>query len=470
MSDWRTIAELAAAIRAGRVSPVEVTRACLDRIERLDGRLRSFITVDPEGALRVAREREAELAAGRWRGPLHGVPLAHKDLFHVEGLPTSCGTRTARYFAPAHESTAVSRLAAAGAVTLGKLNTSEIASGPFGNNDHHGDVQNPWRPGHASGGSSAGSGAAVAAGLVLGALGSDTGGSVRLPAACCGIAGLKPTYGRVSRSGVMPLSWSLDHVGPMARTVADVALMLGVIAGHDPRDATTSHRPVPDCIGALEAGIGGLRLGVPENYYFDGVAPEMAAAVRAAAGTLAGLGAKVAPVRLPDPAVLQEIGNIISRVESAATHARLLRERPEEVQPYVLRRLEVGFHVPAYDYVQAMRLRSRLTREFVAEVFAGVDALVAPATPEPAPSYAAVKDGGPEPMVARMGQFARLTRPFNALGLPALAVPCGFAADGRPLAMQVVARPFAEATALRVGHAYERATAWHTRRPPDSDT
>src|SRR5438552_8532740 len=232
VTDW-TVETLGRAIAARKISPVEATRACLDRIERLDGRIHAFITIDAEGALATARTLETELAAGRSRGPLHGDPLAYKDLCHVPGLPTSCGTKTREYFVDARECEAVRRLRRAGAVGLGKLNMTELALGPFGDNPHHGDAQNPWRPGCAAGGSSSGGGVAVAAGLVLGAVGSDTGGSIRLPAACCGIVGLKPTYGRVSRAGAMPLSWSLDHLGPIARTVADAALMLGAMAGHD---------------------------------------------------------------------------------------------------------------------------------------------------------------------------------------------------------------------------------------------
>ncbi len=464
MTDW-SLAPLSRAIAARRVSPVEVTRECLARVERLDPSIRSFITVDAEGALATARELEAELAAGLSRGPLHGIPLAYKDLFHVRGLPTSCGTKTREYFAPDAESTVVARLREAGAVTLGKLNMTELALGPFGDNAHHGDVQNPWKRGHAAGGSSSGSAAAVAAGFVVGALGSDTGGSIRLPAACCGVVGLKPTYGRVSRAGAMPLSWSLDHVGPLTRTVADAALLLGAIAGYDPLDATSSRRGVPYYERVLETPVEGLRVGVPENYYFDGLDAEMDAAVRAAAKVLVELGAEVVAVRLPDPAPLADVCNVIARAESAAIHAKLLRERPHELQPAVRSRLEVGLRISAHDYLQALRLRARCAREFVARVFAGAQALVMPVIPEPAPALDAVKAGTPEEVVRRMGRFSRLTRPFNGLGLPALAVPCGFARDGRPLALQVVGRPFDEATTLRLGHAYERAAGWVTRRP-----
>jgi aspartyl-tRNA(Asn)/glutamyl-tRNA(Gln) amidotransferase subunit A len=289
---------------------------------------------------------------------------------------------------------------------------------------------------------------------------------VRLPAACCGIVGLKPTYGRVSRAGVMPLSWSLDHVGPMARTVRDVALMLGVIAGHDPRDATTSRRPVPDYAARLEAPLAHLRLGVPENYYFDRLDGEVARAVEAAVRVLDGVGVKVTPVHVPDPEIVSGCSNLLSRTECAAVHVRVAKDRPHELQETVRLRIEVGYHVSAYDYLQAQRLRARLAREFVAEVFDKVDLLVAPTIPEPAPSYAAATAGTAEERVERMGRFSRLTRPFNGLGLPALSVPCGFSADGRPLGLQIVGRPFAEAAVLRLGHAYEQAAGWLSRRPP----
>jgi aspartyl-tRNA(Asn)/glutamyl-tRNA(Gln) amidotransferase subunit A len=453
VTDW-TIATLARAIAARKISPVEATQEHLARIERLDGRIRAFITVDAEGALAAARALEAELIAGRSRGPLHGVPLAHKDLCHVPGLPTSCGTLTREYFTSPRECTAVARLREAGAVSLGKLNMAELAMGPFGDNAHHGDVQNPRRQGHCAGGSSSGSAAAVAAGFALAALGSDTGGSIRLPAACCGVVGLKATYGRVSRAGAMPLSWSLDHVGPLTRTVADAATVLGIIAGYDPRDTTSSRRGVPYYERMLETPIAGLRVGVPENYYFDGVTDEMAAAVRTAARALETLGTVVTQVRLPDPRPLVDVCNVISRSESATIHSRVLRDRPHELQPAVRARLETGFHISAHDYLQALRLRGRLTREFVREVFGEVDALVLPVIPEPAPALDAVKAGTPDEIVAMMGRFSRLTRPFN--GLPALALPCGAAPDGRPLALQIVGRPFDEGTVLRLGHAYER--------------
>src|SRR2546425_2587785 len=355
----RTVETLGPAIATRKISPVEATRECLNRIERLDGKIHAFITVDADGALATARALEAELAAGLSRGPLHGVPLAYKDLCHVPGLPTSCGTRTRDYFMSPIECTAVARLTAAGSVTLGKLNMTELALGPFGDNAHHGDVQNPWRSGHAAGGSSSGSGAAVAAGLAPAALGTDTGGSIRLPAAACGIVGLKPTYGRVSRAGVMPLSWSLDHVGPMTRTVRDAAALLALLAGADPRDATTSARAVPDYGTALDRPVAGLRAGVPANYFWDDLDPEGAALVRGGREAVQRLGVVVRELVVPDPRLAADLANVIARSESAAIHARVVREAPHALQPAVRARLEGGLHGSAHDYLQATRLRAR---------------------------------------------------------------------------------------------------------------
>jgi aspartyl-tRNA(Asn)/glutamyl-tRNA(Gln) amidotransferase subunit A len=464
VTEW-TLESLATAIQARQISAVEITEACLARIERFDGMLRSFITVDPEGARRAAKERDAELASGRGRGPLHGVPLAHKDLCHLRGLPTSCGTRTPEYFVADRDCTAAARLAAAGAITLGKLNMSELALGPFGDNAHHGHVRNPWRAGHCSGGSSSGSGAAVAAGLAFGAIGTDTGGSIRLPAACCGVVGIKPTYGRVSRAGAMALSWSNDHIGPLARTVRDCALLLGIMAGHDRDDATSSRRVVPDYLATIEHGPGGLRVGVPENYYFDGVDAEIVAAVRGAVARLAEHGAQVVELRVPDPAPIGDTTGLVSRAESATIHARVVKERPHELQAVVRRRLEVGLQVSAHDYLQALRLRARWTREFVRQVFVEVDVLVTPTTPEPAPALADVTAVPVPEVLRRMGSFTRFTRPFNGLGLPALSIPCGFSSAGLPLALQVVGRPFDEATVLRVGRAWERIGGVAARPP-----
>jgi aspartyl-tRNA(Asn)/glutamyl-tRNA(Gln) amidotransferase subunit A len=319
--------------------------------------------------------------------------------------------------------------------------------------------------GHVTGGSSSGSGAAVAAGLALGALGTDTGGSIRLPAACCGVVGLKPTYGRVSRAGGMALSWTMDHLGPLTRTTRDAALMLQAVAGYDPLDPTSSRRPVPNYLAGLERGVAGLRIGLPTNFFLDKVDPEIERGLRAAVGVLERLGAKPIELAIPDPALVTDVGNILSRAESGVIHARLGRERPEEVQPAVLTRLKVGWEISAFEYLQALRLRATLTRQYLDEVFNRVDLLVTTVIPEPAPTLASVKAGSPEEIAARMNRFARLTRVFNTLGLPTISVPCGFSSQGLPLAFQAAGRPFAEATVLRLSQAYEQATDWTTRRP-----
>jgi len=460
-----SLTTVAEAIRAGKLSPVEAVELCLERVRKWDGRIRAFVTLDEEGALHSARVLEAEAAAGHWRGPLHGVPLGFKDLCHLQGLSTSCGTSMPGYFTSAQECTAARRLLEGGAVSLGKLNMTELALGAFGDNAHHGDADNPWRAGHATGGSSSGSGAGVAAGFFSGAVGSDTGGSIRLPAACCGVVGLKPTYGRVSRAGAMVLSWSMDHLGPLAWTARDVALMLQVMAGRDAADATASRRAVPDYLATIDGGIKGVRVGLPENYFFQGVEDEMTAGVRRAARQLEDLGAHVGEIRLPDPQHMTDVAMLIARAESSTLHARLLREQPEALQPTVRARLELGMGIPAYDYLQALRLRAKLTRAFMRDVFEEVDVLLTPVIPEPAPAWASLKGATVDEFNARSARFSRLTRPFNGYGIPALSVPCGFTATGLPLAFQAVGRPFDEGLLLRLGHAYQEAAGWHLRRP-----
>ena len=460
-----SLTTVAESIRAGKLSPVEAVEQCLERVRKWDGRIRAFIRLDEEGTLRSARALEAEAAAGRWRGPLHGVPIGFKDLCHLEGLPTSCGTSVPEYFTSTQACTVARRMLEAGAISLGKLNMTELAMGAFGDNAHHGDADNPWRAGHVTGGSSSGSGAGVAAGFFAGAVGSDTGGSIRLPAACCGVVVLKPTYGRVSRAGAMVLSWSMDHLGPLAWTARDVALMLQVMAGRDVADATASRRLVPDYLATLDQGIKDVRVGLPENYFFQGIQEEMAEGVRQAARQLEALGARVVEMRLPDPQHMTDVAMLIARAESSTLHARLLREQPEALQPTVRARLELGVDISAYDYLQALRLRAKLTRAFIRDVFEEVDVLLAPVIPEPAPSWASLKTATVEEFNARSGRFSRLTRPFNGYGLPALSVPCGFTTAGLPMAFQAVGRPFDEGLLLKLGHAYQEAAGWHLRRP-----
>ena len=462
---YATIADLGKRFRSKELSPVEYATDCLRRIERLDKTLHSFITVTADRALADARAAEAAIRAGS-AGPLAGIPIAYKDLYATKGILTTAGSALLADWIPEDDCTCVRLLQDAGMVMLGKLITHEFAFGIQFPNHRFPAARNPWNPDHIPGGSSSGSGAALAAGLTVGALGSDTGGSIRGPAAFCGIVGLKPTYGRVSRAGAMPLSWSNDHVGPMARTVRDCALLLQVMAGRDPLDATSSLEPVPDYMAALGRSLAGLRVGLIENFYFQGVHAEMDAAVRRAAEVITQLGARVSEPHVPDPQTMSDVTNIVSRSEAATIHARLLRERPHDVQPVVRSRLELGTRIPAYDYLQALRLRARLTRAFVTEVFSEVDVLMTPVIPEPAPSLAHATEGPVHELVARQGRFSRLTRPFNGLGLPVLSVPCGFSAAGLPLAFQIAGRPFDEPTVLRLGDAYQQATTWHTRRAP----
>jgi aspartyl-tRNA(Asn)/glutamyl-tRNA(Gln) amidotransferase subunit A len=450
------IAELARRYRAGEVSPVEVAQAHLERIERLDGTLHAYVTVTPDRALADARGAEALIRQGA-AGPLAGVPIAYKDLYATRGIRTTAGSALLADWVPDRDSTCVSRLQQAGMVMLGKLITHEFAFGIQFPGHRFPPARNPWNLDHIPGGSSSGSGAALAAGLTVGALGSDTGGSIRGPAAFCGIAGLKPTYGRVSRAGVVPLSWTLDHTGPMARSVEDCALMLQALAGHDPADPASSREPVPDYVAGLRAPVRGLRVGVPRDYFFHDTTPEVEAAFAVAMGVLRGLGAEVREVQIPSiwaaPAFMA-----IMLSEAFAYHARDLRERPALYGDVLREKLLAGALLTGDEYVQAQRLRARL-REDLHRTLDAVDVLATPTTPGPAPAFAAVLDPN--------YPFARSNMPpFNLAGLPALAVPCGLAPSGLPISLQIAGRPSDEVTVLRVGHAYEQATEWHRRRPP----
>jgi aspartyl-tRNA(Asn)/glutamyl-tRNA(Gln) amidotransferase subunit A len=445
---------LAAAIRARRLSAGEAVEACLARIGRLDPTLNAFVAVDTDGARAAAGRRDAELAAHRPLGPLHGVPLACEDRCPAPGAGASGGTGERRYFVPEEPCTVVERLAAAGALPLGALNVTELGLGPFGISAHHGDVDNPARPGHCAGGASGGAAAAVAARLVPAAIAVDTDGGLLLSAAWCGVVGLKPTYGRVSRAGVMPVSWSHDHVGVVAGTVRDAALLLSVVAGRDPADATASARPVPDALAVVERGVAGLRIGVPDGDRGAGVDPVVAASVEEVARVLGQAGALVSGIRVPDPQPLVDVARLVIAAESAALHGT---RAPAGLHPVVRARLGVGLRAPAHDYLQAARLRARLARSFAA-VFAAVDLLLVPAAPEPAPRRADVAAGPVDAVVRRMTRVARFAQPLNALGLPAVAVPCGRSPAGLPLSALVAGRPFAETAVLRAARAWERAS------------
>ena len=463
MDGW-TLSSLAEALRTRRISATEALQECLQNIEKSS--LNAFTFIDREGALNTAKRLDAEFARGQVRGSLHGVPLGYKDLFFIEGMPTSCGTAVADYFIAERTATAVTRLEQAGAVTIGKLNMTELAMSPFGENRRYGDVGNPWSTDRCAGGSSSGSAAAIAGGLVTGALGSDTGGSVRQPAAYCGIVGLKPTFGRVSRAGAMPLSWSLDHVGPLGRTVRDVALLLSEIAGQDPLDRSTSAIVAVDYVNDLNGSIAGLRIGIPQNYFWDGVEPELRTAILAVADALRRLGCALYEIQLPDPTAINSISTLITRSEGSAAHGAFARNNPDVLSPAITGRLKLGYHVSAYDYLQAQRLRTQLTQEFVRDVFSQVEMIITPVAPGVAPRLEEMIAGGIDQMLERMGLLTLMTRPVNGLGLPAISVPCGFSTLGLPFAFQLVGRPFDELSLLKVAHQYEQAFDWWRRPPP----
>jgi aspartyl-tRNA(Asn)/glutamyl-tRNA(Gln) amidotransferase subunit A len=450
------IRELGAWFRARAVSPVELTAALLERIARLDPTLNAFVTLTGERARAEAKGAEAALLRGDAR-PLLGIPVGYKDIYATRGIRTTAGSALREHAVPEDDATCVTRLQNAGCVMLGKLITHEFAWGIQSPGHRFQPARNPWNLGHIPGGSSSGSGAALAAGLCVGALGSDTGGSIRGPASFSGIVGLKPTYGRCSRAGVATLSWTLDHTGPMARTVEDCAYLLQALAGHDPLDPASSRAPVGDYVGGLGRSIRGLRIGVPRDFFFDGADAEVVRAFESAMTALRGLGADVRDVTIPSiwdaPSFM-----VIMASEAFAYHERDLRERPEPYGDLLRERLMSGGLYTGAEYVQAMRLRERLRREML-DVLRTVDLLATPTSPKPAPTFAAAWD-------TSLGFPRSNTPPFNLSGLPALALPCGFSTAGLPLSLQLAGRPFDEATVLRAGHAYQQATDWHRRRPP----
>lgn len=453
-----TIAAAAEMLRARSLSPVELTKAYLDRIAALDPALNAFITITADVALDQARVAEAEIASGTYRGPLHGVPLALKDLYDTAGIRTTAGSAFFAERVPDEDAVAVRRLREAGAVLLGKLNMHEWALGLTNENPHYGAVRNPWDTSHVPGGSSGGSGAALAAGLCMGSLGSDTGGSIRVPAALCGVVGLKPTNGRVSATGVVPLSWNLDHCGPLARTVRDCASLLEAIAGYDANDPGSTNVPVDAYVTGLDAGVAGLCLAVIEGEYVAGSDGEVLGAVSGAVTVLGALGAAVERVELPGFADAALANGRMVTADAAAFHRERLRDAPERFGPDVLARMQAGAAVTSTEYAMARRLQSEWRRR-LERLFERYDALVFPTTPIPAPPI-----GGDQIATAR--QLTRFTSAFNLAGLPALSVPCGFTTAGLPIGLQIVCGAWQEALALRIGHAYEQATEWHTRHPP----
>jgi aspartyl-tRNA(Asn)/glutamyl-tRNA(Gln) amidotransferase subunit A len=459
-----SIGELAPLLRQKQLSPVELTAAHLERIERLDSRLNSYITVMTERARQDARAAEEAIGRGEWLGPLHGIPLGIKDLFDVAGVPNTLGSKVLRDNVPATDSTVVQRLRQAGAIILGKQNLHEFAFGITSENPHYGVVHNPWDLERVPGGSSGGTAAAVAAGLCVAGMGSDTGASIRAPASWCGVSGLKPTYSRVSRAGILPLAWSLDHPGPIARTVGDCAAVLQAIAGPDERDPTASHEPVPDYSADLARGVAGMRVGVPREHFFEQVEPAVEQVVRAAIQHLAELGAHLEEVSLPHARHAQPAGSVIMSSEAAAWHHDWLRERPGDYGADVLQRIRGGLLVQATEYLFSQQLRTLVQRDF-ADALSRVDVVVGPTLPLVAPRIGHTFERSGTFNLAPRSIANRLTIPCNLTGMPAMSVPCGFA-DGLPVGLQIMGPAFGESIVLRVAGAYEAATEWHRQKPP----
>ena len=461
-----TIREAATLIGKREVSPVELIDATLERVDRLQPTINAFITVMHEAARRDAKRAEAEIARGRYRGPLHGIPISLKDLYYTRGVRTTAGSKVLANFVPTHDATVTAKLRRAGAVIIGKNNLHEFAPGSTNDNAHYGTCRNPWNLTCIPGGSSGGSAAAVAASLGMASMGSDTAGSIRLPASLCGVVGLKPTAGRVSLHGVVGLSWSLDTTGPLTRTAEDCALVMEAIAGYDRKDPVSARAPVPRYSEGLKGDLAGLRVGIPREHFFQTSSAEVADLVRKGIRVLEGLGASVREVATPLAGVSTYAANVITRAESAAYHEHWLRTQGDDYSPDVRHRLETGFYFSAVDYIKAQQIRTLVRREFD-QVMEEVDLLVTPTTPIPAPPIATPEAvGAPGSEQEGILLLVTLTRPHNMAGLPAVSVPCGFTADGLPAGMQLGGRALDEVTVLRAAHAYQQATDWHARRPP----
>jgi aspartyl-tRNA(Asn)/glutamyl-tRNA(Gln) amidotransferase subunit A len=459
-----SLTEVAQAIAQKRVSSREVTKSCLARIGRWQPCLNAFMAIEAEEALAAADAADAALAKGHNHGALHGVPLAHKDMYYDAGKVVTCGSKIRRDWVATTTATSLQRLKDAGTIRLGSLQMVEFAYGPTGHNPHYGPVHNPWNVHHITGGSSSGSGSAVAARLTFAALGSDTGGSIRMPAHFCGVTGLKTTVGRISRAGAMPLSQSLDTVGPLARTVEDCALLLGLMAGADPNDPTAVSGAVPDYMAATGGSLEGLTFGVPAAFYVDDLDADTARILDETVATLKREGAQVVQVELPEQRQLTAACQFVLAVEAAAFHKRWMIERPQDYGAQVLMRLQNGLAMPAVSYLEAMRWRGPALAAHLAAT-AGVDAVLAPVAPAAAPTIAESDVGNSPDAEAMIQRLTRFTRPVNYLGLPSLAIPAGFTATGLPVGMQLIGRPFDEATLLRAGAAFQRATDFHARCP-----
>ncbi len=459
MNSFSTISGLAPLLRTGQVSPLEITQECLRQIEKLNPALNAFITLMAESALEQARAAEKEIGRGEWRGPLHGIPIALKDLIDTAGVRTTSASALHETRVPGEDADVVRRLRQSGAVIVGKNNLHEFAYGGSSLVSYFGDVHNAWDHGRIAGGSSGGSATAVAAGMVYAAIGTDTAGSIREPAALCGCVGLKATYGRVSSRGVTPLSPSLDHVGPITRSVADAAIVLQSIAGFDAGDITSAEVSVSDYVSGLREGAKGLRVGVPREYFFDDLDPEVGAAMEHALLGIETMVECIVDVRMDVP-----VDRALQAAESYAYHAGSVAKTPESYQPETLRRIRSGEKVSAAEYIQR-RHELELARRKIGEAFADVDVLITPTTPMPAPAIAELRADAEALRPAEL-RLLRNTRPFNVWGLPAISIPCGFTQSGLPIGLQIAGPHWREDLVLRLAHAYEQATAWHKRECP----
>jgi aspartyl-tRNA(Asn)/glutamyl-tRNA(Gln) amidotransferase subunit A len=462
-----TLIEAADAIARGDVTSEALTERACDRLETAGKALNAVISVQRDAALEAARTCDRDRAAGRLRGPLHGVPLAHKDLFYRRGRISTYGSPIRADFVPDTTAAALSRLDGAGALDIATLTLSEFAFSPTGFNCTWGHGRNPWNPDHIAGGSSSGAAIATAARMVFGAMGTDTGGSIRHPAAACGVTGLKPTLGRVSRHGVGPLSVSLDCVGPLARTAADCARLLGVIAGHDPADATSSRVAVPDYQAALDGRLDGVTIAVPRAFHDAPTDPAIAGHLTDSLAVLRGRGARIVDCAAPNLDTANALGQAVMAIEAAAVHRPWLATRRDDYAEVVRSRIEPGLFLDSVRYVDALRLRRRVLADYMATVFADADLVHLPMFSGPVPTIAQTTEDTPDAIGARLGALTRFTRSLNFLGLPAISVPAGFCDAGLPVAFQLVGKPFAEAAVLRAADAYQRDTAWHGQTPPE---
>ena len=461
---YLTIAELAPLLRDKKVSPVELLQAFLERIHALDGTFHSFITLMEESAVREAEQSERALASGDYRGPLHGIPIGLKDLYYTKGVVTTAGSPILGDFVPGEDATTVTKLKEAGGIILGKLNMHPFAYGAIGINPDYGTPPNPWDKERIPGGSSSGAGVALMAGMLPAATGSDTGGSIRIPASICGVVGIKPTYGRVSKHGVVPLSWSLDHAGPMARSVEDCAVLLQAMAGHDPKDPGSREIPVPDYVAEMKRPVKGLKAGLPRKEFFVRLQQGVSDAVEKAIETLEGMGVEVHEVDVPsmDDAVAISLG--ILGPEVAAYHRKWIEERPGDYVPQVLTRIKSGMFVPAVDYIKSHQARAKFTQGYL-DAMNDLDILITPTEQLTAPKMeeSRVTIDGVEETTQNLMLWHN--RPFNITGFPAISVPCGFDDKGLPVGLQIVGKPFQEGTVLQAAYAYEQATPWHEKRP-----